>query len=151
MTKKEFKKEIFQNGLAKQQQIIEDFKERIKDIRESEIAEVGQYDMQEASFRDEIMDKIDHFSSQLNFVTDEMTVLKKINPERDFEKAQFGSVVETDRGTFFVSVSLERFKVGKREVFGISTEAPVFKAMEGKSIGDTFETMGNTFEIKDIY
>src|SRR5690606_17238251 len=131
----------------KQQRLIDNFDQRIKDIRESEIADDDQYDLQESSFRDEIMDKIDHFSSQLNFARNEMELLKKINPERKYEVVDFGSVVETNRGIFFVSVSLERFKVGDTEVFGVSTQAPIFLQMKGKTIGESFEVNGNKFTI----
>lgn len=147
-----FKKEVLNAGIKKQQQLVNNFEENIEEIRVSERGvNESQFDLTQAGLNEEMEDHIEQLSSQLKFAQDEMTVLKKIDANASTPLAHFGSIVETDKLTFFISVSLEKLVVGDRVVYGISRMAPIYKAMEGKKPGDSFEFNDNKYLIKDVY
>lgn len=153
MDKKEKKKQILKSGIEKQQSIINDFKTHIQEMKDSarNINE-SQYDAQQASQNDETNERIDNMTGQLQFVEEEMDLLHRLNIDAPLhDTVHMGSVVETDKRTFFVSVSLEEFEVKSEKVFGLSTKAPLYGEMRGKGKGDTFEFNGTKYEIKDIY
>ena len=47
-----------------------------------------------------------------------------------------GSLVETERGLFFIAVSLGEISVEKKKIFIISPESPLAKVLIGKKKGD---------------
>ena len=65
--------------------------------------------------------------------------------------AEYGTVVKTDKETFFISVGVERFYVDDFPVFGISVQSPIYKVMKGKRVGDRFSYKGLTYRIEEIF
>ena len=148
----EFKQKVYKAGVDKQSQLIMDFEESINEIRSSEDnINDSQYDLQQAGANEEMEDRIEQLAAQRNFALEEMETLKKLNPEGSTPQAHFGSIVETDKLSFFISVSLEKLEVDGKVIYGISRKAPIYKVMEGKSKGDTFEYNGTKYKIKDVY
>jgi hypothetical protein len=62
-----------------------------------------------------------------------------------------GAIVVTNRGTFFVSASLEKFTVDGKVYTGISLSSPLYQAMHGKVKGDTISFRGTSYKIKDLF
>jgi transcription elongation GreA/GreB family factor len=153
MNKSELKKLILEQGIKKQEQIVNDFKQRIAELQGSEkLINETQYDRQQASFNGEANEQIDLLVGQLAFVEEEMELLQRLNIDAPLhDSVHFGSVVETDLMTFYICVSLEEFEAGGKKYFGISTKAPLYREMLGKKIGDKFEFNKKTYLIKDIY
>ncbi len=151
MERIEFKKKVLEAAKEKQQQIIQDLEEAIQ--RRKASAEQDDQDMRDyfESTREEILEYVDHLADQLNIARSELEVLNKIRIEKEHDQVTMGSVVETDMMTFFVAVGLEEFEVEEKEFFGISTRAPIYRAMIGKKKGDRFSLRGQDHEIKDLY
>ncbi|MFC3117592.1 hypothetical protein ACFOHS_01970 [Jhaorihella thermophila] len=63
---------------------------------------------------------------------------------------QPGAAVILDGLNFVVAVSTEKFDVDGRAFMGISTQSPIYKAMEGLGAGDTFTHAGKEYEIQDV-
>ena len=62
-----------------------------------------------------------------------------------------GSVVETKNGYYFVSVPLGEIDMESgSKVYAISSEAPIYKEMEGKKEGDSFDFRDGRVEIVKI-
>jgi transcription elongation GreA/GreB family factor len=146
------KKQILAAGIKAQLSIIEDFTSRIAELKStgqqyaSEQQDSGAQSMTQAT-----EEQASLMSEQLAMLQDELEKLQRIHIEEIHDVVHLGSVVVTNQQKFFVSVSIERFKCDGVEYFGISTNAPVYKAMEGKSMGDHFEVNGRGFEIVDLY
>lgn len=153
MEKQEKKKHILKAGLEKQNSIVNDFKSRIQEMKDSaRFINESQYDSQTASQNDETNERIDVLTGQLNFVQEELDFLHKLNVDAPLhDTVHVGSVVVTDKRTFFISVSLEEFEANGGKVFGISTKAPIYSAMRSKAKGDAFEFNGIKYLIEDIY
>lgn len=62
-----------------------------------------------------------------------------------------GAAVKFGGKRFVVVTSTRRFTVDGKEVMGISTESPVFKAMKGLSAGDSFTLNGREITLEEVY
>jgi hypothetical protein len=95
--------------------------------------------------------KRDMFARQFDLAMEDLNQLNQIVTSKEYHKAEFGSVVETDGGTYFISTSLGQVKVEGRLIFAVSALAPVYRAFEGKKAGESFQFRDKTFKIKEIY
>ncbi len=66
------------------------------------------------------------------------------------DRVEPGAAVILDGLSFVVAVSTEKFDVDGRTFMGISTQSPIYKAMEGLGAGDTFVHAGKEYEIQDV-
>lgn len=73
---------------------------------------------------------------QLLSVQEMQEVLSKINTKKLSNKAHLGSVVETDSGNYFLSISIGKIIVETASYFAISIASPIGKLLLGKQIGD---------------
>ena len=153
MDKLQLKEEIMHAAIQKQQSIIDDYKTRIDDLRDSvDSVYEDEEDLQEYSIGNELNDKVNRLADQLQFANEEMLVLDRMRVgDEPNDTVALGSVVVTDQRTFYISVSLERFYADNHTYFGISTESPLFKEMEGKRKGDRFMFKADTYTIVDIF
>lgn len=75
------------------------------------------------------------------------------------ESTDFGPKDKVERGTavrfggkrFVVVTSTRRFELDGKEFMGISTESPVFKAMQGLKAGDSFALGGREITLEAVY
>lgn len=77
-------------------------------------------------------------------------VLSRINPEKENNKAVLGSVVRTNRGNFYLSISAGKLQVENDIFFAISTDSPIGKLMLGLVVGECFEFRGVRYEIVSV-
>jgi hypothetical protein len=103
------------------------------------------------SYREEMQNKRDMFARQFDVAMEDLIQLQQIVTSKEYKKAEYGSMVETDGGTYFISTSLGQVKYNGNVIFAVSPLAPVYKAFEGKKKGDKFAFRDKTFNIKDIY
>jgi len=82
---------------------------------------------------------------------DDIKLINKADPNKISEKVEFGSVVITDKQKMFIAVALGKIQVEGDTYFAISTQVPVYKAMQDLKVGDTFTINNNQFTIKDIF
>ncbi len=71
--------------------------------------------------------------------------------EGDIDSAGPLAVVRTNRGTFFISSALPAVTVDGEKVNLISTQAPIYKHLQGKKAGDSFVLNNLKFEIKEVF
>jgi len=103
------------------------------------------------SYREEMHNKRDMIARQFDLAMDDLNQLNQIVTSKEYKRAEFGSVVETDGGSYFISISLGQVKHEGKLIFAVSPLAPVYKAFEGKKTGDSFSFRDKSFKIKDIY
>lgn len=78
-------------------------------------------------------------------------VLSQLDPNQISEVVEFGSLVLTNQGNFYVSIGIGQYKLPEIEVFLIGTSAPLIKAMMGKKKGDKIQFNGRSFEILAVH
>src|SRR5574343_891617 len=87
--------------------------------------------------REMLQQEINNLQIQLNEQQKAMQILKNIYPV--FHKAiGLGSFVETDKGKFFIAVSIGEIVLNQEKIFIISAESPIANAMWGKKQNDEF-------------
>lgn len=91
--------------------------------------------------REMLQQQINNLQIQLNEVMKQQAFLKSI-VAKSSQKAEKGAVVSTERGVFFISVSLGEITLNDYKIMCISPESPLAKAMNGKSVNDIF-TLNN--------
>jgi len=149
---KNVKNDILKAGLEKQAAIIEDFRNRISDVMESEGgSKKEEYDNFHQTFTPEALAEANILNNEIEFANNELQEMKRIDCNHPHERAEFGAVVKTDRKTFFISASLEDFSVGDKQFFGISVHSPIYYAMRGKKAGECFVARDVEYVIKEIY
>jgi len=79
------------------------------------------------------------FKTQLNAIREE-----------PLSAIEFGSLVETDKGNFLVAAALGKLEIDNIEFFAISVEAPFFRAMQSKQLGDEFKFRNNIYIVKAL-
>lgn len=92
--------------------------------------------------REMLQQEINNLQVQLNEVLKQQDFLKtsfdKLRMTKKFDKAEKGAIVKTERGLFFISVSLGEITFENQKIICISPESPLAKAMNGKQKSDVF-------------
>lgn len=150
MKKKIAKEEVLQACLQKQEALVESFKSRVNEMKDDT---TGQNESASQT-EDRTAGKIElmvTLEKELAFVTMEMGYLKSINPSQISTKVEPGALVITNQRNFFIAVSSEKIEINGEIIFGISTNAPIYLAMQELGKGDKFEYNGTAYEIEEIY
>jgi len=62
--------------------------------------------------------------------------LTRLNVDRDYDIVQPGSLVSTNRGTFFISISAGKLTLDATDYFAVSPASPVAVALSGHRAGE---------------
>lgn len=152
MNQLEFKQKVLDTAKARQQGLINDFRSRIHEMKKSEMAvNPDEFDDEDRSFNASTSSLVNSLAKELNFLVEEMEFLNRMKVEDLHQSVSIGSIVKTDRRTFYVSVSIEEFHADGLELYGISSKAPIFEAMKGKKLGETFSFNGEQYRILELY
>lgn len=100
--------------------------------------------------REMLQQEINNLQIQLNEHLKSLQILKNINPN-PHKVVSLGSWVETNKGKFFIAISLGELSFNQEKIFIISAESPLAKAMNGKKEGDVFIVNNLTQFIKNIW
>jgi len=79
-----------------------------------------------------------------------MAVLQRINIQSQSEYAHLGSLVYTDRFTYFISLSIGPVSVEGREYLCVALNSPVGKLLIGKKAGEKFVLNDLEYFIEDV-
>ncbi len=100
--------------------------------------------------REMLQQEINNLQIQLNEHLKSQQILKNIQPN-SHKTVTLGSLVETEKGKFFVAISLGELSFNREKIFVISAESPLAKAMNGKRVGETFMVNNLSQTIKNIW
>ena len=100
--------------------------------------------------REMVQQEINNLQIQLNENIRLRNSLKSIsvNPHQN---VGLGSLVETDKGLFYIAVSLGMIDYEKKKIFLISPESPLAQAMNGKTENEVFSMNGTQQKIVKIW
>jgi transcription elongation GreA/GreB family factor len=100
--------------------------------------------------REMLQQEINNLQIQLNEHLKSQKILKNINPN-PHKIVTLGSLVETEKGMFFIAISLGELSFNQEKIFVISAESPLAKAMNGKKTGESFVVNNLSQIIKNIW
>lgn len=91
----------------------------------------------------------EHFECPLH---DHEVALKKLRQLNLSKKdvVEPGALVKFNKKYFLIGIASGSVKVGNEQFIGLSTNAPIFKEIEGLGKDDEFEFNGKTLKIEDV-
>lgn len=119
-------------------------------------ANVDRYD----SYRTKMMRARDMYAKQLANANAAIRALQGLQALKPFDTACHGAVVITNKQNFFLSVGAGKFMVPfaptsenieQKTFFAISAQTPIYMAIKGKEVGDSFIVNGIQHTILEIY
>jgi hypothetical protein len=136
--------------LQKQTDLIESFRNRLETM-ESDAFDHDQSPSQSENRTAGKMDLLNAVGKELDFALREMEFLKNLDPSKVSEIVEPGAVVVTNKMTFYICVSIEKFEVEGKELFGMSFKAPLYAVMRGLAKGASFTFNETQYDILDVY
>ena len=100
--------------------------------------------------REMMQQDIDRNKRLLMDAEENQKVLNTIKDVPYSESARNGSLVLTDQGSFYLSVSAGQLHLNDKTFFAISAVSPIGKLLLGKQKGDKFDFNGKKFLIKEV-
>ena len=100
--------------------------------------------------REMMQQDIDRNKRLLIDAEENQKVLNSINEAQHSEEARHGSLVITDQGSFYLSVSAGQLHLDDKTYFAISVVSPIGKLLLGKQKGDKFDFNGKKYSIKEV-
>lgn len=157
MSKEEKRLRVIQALVAHQQHIANVAKQEMDSAQQQSNdygANVDRYD----SYRTKMMRARDMYAKQLSAANASLRFLDEALRMKPFDSAEHGAIVVTDKQRFFMSIGAGKFVVNDNEsptgmqyYFAISAQTPIYLAMKGKTIGDSFIINGIAQTIKEIF
>ncbi|QJD81191.1 3-oxoacyl-ACP synthase [Spirosoma rhododendri] len=76
--------------------------------------------------------------------------LTRINVDKAYETAQPGSLVSTDRGRFFISISAGKLTVDGTDYFAVSPASPIAALLSGHKPGDVLSFNKQPYRVLSV-
>lgn len=76
--------------------------------------------------------------------------LTRLNVDRDYDTVQPGSLVITNRGAFFISISAGKLTADGTDCFAVSPASPVATALAGHKAGDSVPFNKVMYQISSV-
>lgn len=143
------KEEILNIVKSRIQYKIQNFEKLIAETRASSNDTKSSMGDKYETGREMLQQEVNNLQVQLNEVLRQQDFLKTILPKQS-EKAEKGAVVKTEKGLFFISVSLGEITFENKKMICISPESPLAKAMNGKKKGEIITLNGIIQKIENI-
>ena len=147
MNKQDLKKVLIQMELARVEQNEVNYAEYLSGNSRAcdQVIDLG--DHSQLNVRTGLTEKLD---SQIHLHEKKLDVIKRLKFEPT-SKVELGAIIETDNIFLIIATSIPPFEYDNRIFIGVSTEAPLFKCLEGKSIGDNCVYNEVKFLINNIH
>ncbi|MBC5991381.1 hypothetical protein [Pontibacter cellulosilyticus] len=146
----ETKKRLLHESIQMLNMQINAAKEAMDDAQNSANEHDGAMEDKFESFRENCQIQRDMYARQLDELISTMAVLRRINATKSNHDVSLGAVVHTELQNYFIGVSLGEIKVDGESFFAISGMSPIFKAMSGKTAGETFSFRDKEYKILQI-
>jgi len=144
------KEELINIVRQKLSEKIENFEKLISETRASSNDTKSSMGDKYETGREMLQQEINNLQVQLNEILKQKDFLKTVLPKPN-DKAEKGAIVKTEKGLFFISVSLGEIKIDSEKIICISPESPLAKTMNGKQKGDVFSLNNVSQSIVEIF
>lgn len=94
--------------------------------------------------------EMDKSEMQLSKALSQISELSKIDLNRQYQKVEFGSLVLSSQGNYFISIGIGKIEVENTIYYAISLASPIGALLNKKSIGSVVSFQGKEITIKDI-
>lgn len=135
--------------IEKQQQMMQTAQQAMRDIQESALEGRSNEEMGDA-FAAQCQNEHSMYAKRMHEANGILTILERAKGVKSGKSIGFGSLVITNQQNFFIAAGIGEFKFEEGNFFIISAQTPIFKEMDGKSEGETFEFRGRKYEILEV-
>lgn len=94
--------------------------------------------------------EIEKVSQQLTVLNQKLSTLRKIKPSTVPKNIVMGTIVETNIGKYFLSVSLGMITINQDRFYTVSPVSPIGEQLLGKNKGDSLIFKGRKIKINNI-
>lgn len=94
--------------------------------------------------------EMDKLQEQLDLTLKLKKNLSYVKVDAVSSQAEYGSIVVTNQGTYFIAIGLGVVEVENKKIFCISLASPIGQAIQDKKAGDKIEFQNKIIEIKSI-
>jgi transcription elongation GreA/GreB family factor len=128
-----------------------EIKKAIAEVRESSANETKSSagDKYETA-REMMQQEIDRNQGRLNEVSKLKATLDTITPTEKGDKIQPGSIVYTNNGNFYISISAGPLTLDGTRYYAISAASPIGIKLVGQKAGYSFELNGKVFVVEKV-
>ncbi len=148
----QFKEKVYQHGLLvlldKQANLQKEIAALRDGIANDSKSSMG--DKYETS-REMSQQEINRLEQQFAINQQHFFNLKNLALQNKYHQILLGSLVVTNIGSFFITVSLGEIKIDNQSVFMISPVSPIGKLLIGKKAGDEFEMNKKMINVLAIF
>ena len=89
-------------------------------------------------------------SQQLSVVTKMKVALDKIDVSSNTEVIKLGSIIHTDKGSYFLSISAGAIMIKNKEYFAVSPSSPIGTLLLGKKKGSVISVAQREIKILEV-
>ncbi len=97
------------------------------------------------------VDLLGSYKNELAVAQSELAFLKSLDAGIENSKVEPGAIVITNQLIFFIAVSNDKIEVSGKEIFCISTNAPIYQMMDGLQKNDKFSFKEEKYAIENVY
>lgn len=94
--------------------------------------------------------ELEKTGTQLNRIEEGIKILNRINAERK-STASLGALVETEKGVYFISLSLGEVDLSGEKVYVVSPASPIGALLLGKKKGSKISFQGQQMTLLQLY
>ena len=146
------KQELYNKCLDMVNERIDQYNEKLDTISGQNEQNKFHPDFDEYGNKGEMLTEYEKNSTYLDRVRNMKETLANLDIDHRSEVVRPGSVVETKNQYYFISVPLGEVSLSSGStVYAISTEAPIYKELEGKKAGDKFNFRDEEIKIVEIW
>lgn len=92
----------------------------------------------------------EQLGQQMANVKQDLAILSRINLSATSIKIHLGSLIITNSGIYFVSISAGALQIDKAQIMAISVASPIGRALLGKEAGDVVPWRAGSITILDV-
>lgn len=146
------KEEVYNKCLDMVNERIDQYNGKMEDISGQNEQHKFHPDFDEYGNKGEMLTEYEKNAVYLDRVRTMKETLANLDLDHRSEVVRPGSVVETKNGYYFISVPLGEIDMESgSKVYAISTEAPLYKELEGRKAGDSFNFRDGEVKIVKVW
>lgn len=101
--------------------------------------------------REMVQQDITRYQKQLTLANSDLDILQKIDSSNAAERVGLGSLVLTDVGLYFISISIGLLKIENNSIYVISPLSPIGQVLIGKKVGDIINFNNREQKVIKVY
>ncbi|RMZ60202.1 hypothetical protein D1632_07370 [Chryseobacterium nematophagum] len=144
------KQEILQTVSMKIADKIRNFERLIEETRDSNNDTKSSMGDKYETGREMLQQEINNLQRQLNEALQQQNLIKKMNSTHSL-KVSNGALVKTNKGIFYISVSMGEIIYDNQKIMTISADSPLAKVMMGLKVDQQFTINSTNQSIENIW